>query len=305
MDKEKEYYFVSKYHRCLNYRHRLSEELYLLMCGMEQCVPGKSYGPKQRPGYHLHVVFSGEGTFESRGRKIQIHSGQIFLVKPTEETYYIASRERPWAYCWVTFDGRKAEYYMEQAGFLPGVNVVNNYIEADQFYTLANLLLSKPELNLQNDLRRQGLLNQFVGLSIESCCRSNHGKRNAAYSTDSYVDHAVDYIRNNFDHMKISELSALIGIDRSYLSNIFHKRMGVSPQRYLIYVRMRKSAELLRNTNYPVKEIASKVGYDNALTFSKIFKSFYGVSPTYYRNQPEESRFYPPEFPAPEQSSQQ
>ena len=286
-NQEHEYYFVTKNTRCLTYHHRLCEELYLFMCGMEQLTPGKSFGPVARRGYHLHVILSGEGFLEVNGNHIALHAGQMFLVKPDEMTYYYASREKPWSYCWVSFGGNQADYYMEQAGFTQGVNALNSYIKIEKFYDLVNQLLSKPELNLANDLRRQGLLNQFVGLAIESRDRSSgHGKRNAVYSTDSYIDHALDYIHGNYNHMKISDLSAFIGIDRSYLSNIFHKRVGVSPQRYLIGVRMRKSVELLQNTDYSIKEIASKVGYDDALTFSKMFKSFYGVSPTSYRVRP-------------------
>ena len=296
---EEKHYFVSRYHRCLNYRHRLSDELYLTMCGMEQCSPGKSRGPEQRPGYHLHVIFSGEGVFESCGRRISLHAGQLFLVKPMETTYYRASLEKPWSYCWVTFDGQKAAYYMEQAGFTQGVNALMNYVEPDRFHTLASQILSQPELTLSNDLRRQGLLHEFIGLAVESCYRARHGRHNPTYSTGSYVDQALDYMNHNFAHMKISDISGFIGIDRSYFSNIFRKRTGVSPQTYLIHIRMRRGGELLRTTEHSVKEIARMVGYENALTFSKIFKNFYGVSPKHYRLQPEEERVYLPEMELP------
>lgn len=285
-----QYYFETKRYRCLDYFHRQCDTLYLTMCGMEHCVPGKSYGPASRNGYHLHVILAGEGSLEVNGRRTELHSGQIFLEKPGELTHYYAHMERPWAYCWVTFDGEKAGYYMEQAGFGEGVNVRNCYVNTNDFYNLANDLLSKPGLTLANDLRRLGLLNQFVGLAIESHRRSASGHRNTEYTPDSYVDYALDFIRSNYSSIKVTDISDYIGINRSYLTNIFKRRMGVSPQAYLIRLRMRKSAHLLTTTERSVQEIAREVGYDNPLTFSKMFKTTYGVSPKHYRTQPEADR---------------
>lgn len=287
---ENQYYFETRKYRCLDYLHRQCDALYLTMCGMEHCVPGKSYGPASRSGYHLHVILAGEGSLEVNGRHTELHSGQIFLEKPGEITHYFAHKDRPWAYCWVTFDGEKAGYYMEQAGFGAGVNVRNCYVNINDFYNLANDLLSKPGLNLANDLRRLGLLHQFVGLAIESYSQSANGHRNTESSPESYVDYALDLIRSNYSNIKVTDISDYIGINRSYLTSIFKRRMGVSPQAYLIRLRLCKSAHLLTTTELSIQEIAQEVGYENPLTFSKMFKNAYGVSPKHYRTQPEEER---------------
>ena len=43
--------------------------------------------------------------------------------------------------------------------------------------------------------------------------------------------------------------------------------------------------ELLKNSNYKVYEIASKVGYDDSKQFTKIFRNIAGVSPSEYRQR--------------------
>ena len=58
-----------------------------------------------------------------------------------------------------------------------------------------------------------------------------------------------------------------------------------SPQEYLLQCRLRHACKLLSETNNPIQEIARNVGYDNPLTFSKIFKSYYGISPRAFREQ--------------------
>ena len=68
---------------------------------------------------------------------------------------------------------------------------------------------------------------------------------------------------------------------------------------------MRHSGDLLLTTDHTVREIARKVGYDNALTFSKSFKALYGVSPKHYRTQPEADRLSPPELPVPARKTEE
>ena len=65
----------------------------------------------------------------------------------------------------------------------------------------------------------------------------------------------------------------------------------MSPQEFLINIRMERAAELLTSTALPVNEVAAKVGYSDALAFSKKFKENYNLSPKSYREtKPEISR---------------
>ena len=66
--------------------------------------------------------------------------------------------------------------------------------------------------------------------------------------------------------------------------------MGVSPQEYLMQCKLEQARKLLLETDAPVQDIARRVGYDNPLTFSKIFKGSFGVSPKTYRRQKREHK---------------
>ena len=83
----------------------------------------------------------------------------------------------------------------------------------------------------------------------------------------------------------MSQLADYIGINRSYFTAIFKKLVGVSPQEYLLSYRMEESMKLLTECDLPIKTIAASVGYDNPLTFSKIFKNRFGCSPQNYRKE--------------------
>ena len=84
-----------------------------------------------------------------------------------------------------------------------------------------------------------------------------------------------------------NDLADYIGINRSYLTNSFRKIMNMSPQKFLITLRLDKAISLLRETALPIHTISAQVGYDDPLAFSKMFKQNYGISPTSFREAPE------------------
>lgn len=283
MEKQAVLYETSKY-RCLEFPQKQSDDLFLILCGVEQCLPGYAFHSDHRPGYHLHVILSGKGELRMGGRTAPLHFGQMFVTKPEEDIWYQADQQNPWSYCWMSYGGNNAQRHTESAGFVPGINCLPCNLEQDRFYDLVKRVLDQPNLNRASDLMRVGLLVEFLALAIESHYRSDRvPPKEPEYSADVYVEYAATYIRENFASAKISDVAAYIGIHRSYLTNIFKEKMGVSPQEYLMQCRMKRASALLLETDLAVQEVGLRVGYDNALTFSKIFKAYYNASPKHYR----------------------
>ena len=283
MEKQAVLYETSKY-RCLEFPQKQSDDLFLILCGVEQCLPGYAFHSDHRPGYHLHVILSGKGELRMGGRTTPLHFGQMFVTKPEEDIWYQADQQDPWSYCWMAYGGHNAQRHTESAGFVPGVNWLPCGIEQDRFYDLVKRVLDQPNLNRASDLLRLGLLVEFLALAIESNYHSEKvPRKESEYSADVYVEYAATYIRENFASTKISDVAAYIGIHRSYLTNIFKEKMGISPQEYLMQCRMKQASALLLETDLAVQEVGLRVGYDNALTFSKIFKAYYNASPKHYR----------------------
>lgn len=273
---------------------RQTENLYLTICGIEQCTPDKEINDRLRDGYHLHIVMSGEGVLEADGRRAILQAGQMFLVKPGERISYRPVVTNPWAYCWMAFDGERAGEYMLKAGFDKGVYHLDAHVDTSLFYNLCEKVLSASQQDYSAALKRLGLLMEFIALAIESNERGHtHNVRRehkALYKKKDYIRYGAEYMLNYYASINVGDVSKYLGIDRSYFSAIFKESMGIAPNEYLLQVRMRNCGYLLQNMDMSIQEVARYVGYEDSLTFSKAFRRFYGVSPKYYREMPADQR---------------
>ena len=259
-------------------------------CGTEICDPGHSYGPAVRESYLIHVIREGTGIFRSHGQEFHLHKNQAFLIRPEEEAYYEADSEDPWQYMWVGFHGYAAEKLVEKIGFSEERPVVT-FENVEGLYSIMMEILEASQLTYSGYLLRLGEFFRFVGRMIELGGKPGD-REELEYSQGVYVKQAMLYIMYNYpEKIKIDELASQIGITRNYLTKSFQKELGVSPQEFLINVRMERAAELLTSTGLPVNEVAAKVGYPDALAFSKKFKEKYKLSPKSYREtKPEIAR---------------
>jgi AraC-like DNA-binding protein len=276
-------------YKCLEYLKKNSVELFLSYCGIEECDPSHSYGPISRTEYLLHYILDGKGIFHVGERTYHLNKHDMFLIYPDEITYYEADKDNPWTYIWIGFDGIKAESCLKQAS-LSKENRVSRFDCEETLIECINGILNASKLTYANDLMREGyLLLFFSALIQEKHNIINKETEVYEYPLHVYIEHALEFIEHNYSkRIKVNDIANYIGITRSYFTNIFKKSLNMSPQEYLVKYRLDKAKELLKTTNLPVSTIAFQIGYENPLTFSKVFKSFFDISPSKYRTQNEE-----------------
>lgn len=79
------------------------------------------------------------------------------------------------------------------------------------------------------------------------------------------------------------ELATLVNLSSSRLGHLFKLQMGVDLSHFLANERLQKAAELLRQTELSIKEIAAKVGYRHSSSLDRGFEKKFGMAPAEYR----------------------
>lgn len=85
------------------------------------------------------------------------------------------------------------------------------------------------------------------------------------------------------ESMSAKEMARSLGISPSHLRARFRASCGVSLGRHLRRLRLEKACGLLRLSQNRVTEIADLCGFSSIYSFSRAFRSAYGVSPMAYR----------------------
>lgn len=249
--------------------------------GYEHCLPRHSYGPRVRLNYVIHVVIDGKGMLDCGGKRWMIRKGQMFILFPGEITTYYADKEDPWYYCWFGFQGSSAAKIVESIGFTPQTPVLS-FEDGEIVEKKIIEMLGSVSLTLDGQLHRNAEMMDILSKMIRE--RAKQAGSDSGEAGFSYSEYAVRYINNHFNEkIRIQELAKHIGISRSYLVKLVRQETGMSPQEYLIAVRMRRAADLLTRSNDPIRLIAAECGYEDALAFSKVFKSNFGQNPSDYR----------------------
>ncbi len=103
---------------------------------------------------------------------------------------------------------------------------------------------------------------------------------------DSLVGRAVNYIDEHYNvSLPLEAVADALYVNKSYLSDLFSKTVGMTFTQYKNTVRIHHAKELIRTGGYSMIEIAQMTGFDSSSRFSKVFHQIEGLSPQQYLNR--------------------
>ena len=109
---------------------------------------------------------------------------------------------------------------------------------------------------------------------------------NAASRDLNRVMDVVSWVQQHYrEPLSLEDAAAHLSISKEYFCRIFKKYTGQTPMQFIVSLRINNAQLLLETTEYSINQIASIVGYDNQLYFSRLFHKQKGFSPTQYRNR--------------------
>lgn len=94
------------------------------------------------------------------------------------------------------------------------------------------------------------------------------------------------YIRENYlSDLNAAQIARKFYLNASYLSTLFKEKTGMNMGAYIEGVRMEKAKEFLKDTGWPVTDVATRCGYSDPNYFTKVFKKYTGATPRQFREK--------------------
>ena len=225
--------------------------------------------------YALVYLTGGQGRFkghDSAWRRVA--AGDVFVLFPGIRHDYHPSPETGWTERWVCFNGEMANRWC--MGDLLSVDTPVLHVGVhDELSSAFDRLLEIGQSNppFANQIQ-SGITMEILAL-IQ---KSHRNRVNRSRLPAPVIQSALGYIGTNWSReIDFEILAKKMGVGYRHFRRLFQEATGVAPHQYLLNLRLNHAKRLLGT--WPVSEVARRVGFNDPLYFSRIFKKKVGVSP--------------------------
>lgn len=210
-------------------------------------------------------------------RSFDLNENDIFLVYPNQT---LSVKSGYYSCIYIEFGGIVAKDLIERTRFLNGPEIMHD----------ADMSFGMSIHRLYTCFRETGYLNiKCLGIFYElmfDLIQETDIPEAELKRPIRHVDAAKTFIETNYaKDITISDVAKAAHVTVNYLSGIFVAECGMTPKRYLTFIRMEQAKNLLLTKKYKVGEVSLRVGYKNPLHFSAEFRKYAGVSPLQYMEQ--------------------
>lgn len=107
----------------------------------------------------------------------------------------------------------------------------------------------------------------------------------ASLSEEAPISAVIHWIDENLDgDLAVDRLAAQAHMSPRTFLRAFHAAVGSAPGAWVRRRRLDEARRLLEVTDYPIEQIAHKVGFGGAATLRQNFKAAFGIAPAAYRS---------------------
>ncbi len=261
-------------------------DIQLIEAGTQKYLPDQTNDYTVKHDYVFHLVLSGKGTYQVNEMTYQLQAHDSFILKKNKAVHYYPDPNDPWTICWIGLGGANIDKYIEETALY----------QSDIFHFSPNSYTYNYMINFVKELRTTALhsmqdichtlskiytllalINEELGIDSDIIDPLSQAEL-------TFAEQIYNYIATNFqESLSIEEIAHHFDISRNYLFKICKQYYDQSPKQIIQELRLNHAAQLLRGSRMKVNEISDAIGYKDAFQFSKMFKNYYGHSPSQFR----------------------
>ncbi len=100
------------------------------------------------------------------------------------------------------------------------------------------------------------------------------------------VDRARKHLLIHYaEEISLSAMCDKFGVNRSYFSKCFKEKAGMNFSDMLTNIRLDAATQLISSTKMSLVDISENVGFNDPKYFSRVFRKYYGMTPSQYREK--------------------
>lgn len=239
--------------------------------------------------HEIHYFFEGERRLFYKDRIYHVMPGDLIIIKKYELHSLCDWNKAGHARILIDF---KSEFF---DGIKSDINILNCFDR--------NIIVMRPNkddrkmlenkmMNIVNEFAQKQIgyrtmltaqMTDFL-ITLDRMMNKYSDERETPSQQYIIVSEIMTYIAGHYeDKLTLESLGKRFGYSRNYLCGLFKAVSGFSVVSYINGIRIKKSQELLKNTNSSVAKIAQSCGFESSTHFGRVFKEIAGCSPVKFR----------------------
>lgn len=237
--------------------------------------------PRKSIYYSMEYLKSGSVFLVVNGRKRKLTGPVVFWMLPENTYQFIAANNKIIEHFWADFHGSRAKHMVKSINerIPSGMIKIKKTLEFETIFT--NMVKIYKEHTISRRYEAVVGLERLAGIIYSS-----------AFDKDSFKDSKYDFIIEIAEEMKLfplkefdfKKIARQNGISYHYFRKLFKYYNHIAPNDYLIACKMEYAAQLMKQEDVNIGELAEICGFDAVSSFSRMFKSKMGISPKSYQN---------------------
>lgn len=166
---------------------------------------------------------------------------------------------------------------------IPYAFQLQNYVYFEKVFMEFIESSSNPDRSLPLSILKQAKSLELLYLILDSAVGANEDHAENG-RLNNFIDLLTRIVQSPEESLTLQRMSDELHLNPTYISNRFKELFGKSPMQLQREMKIQRAKTLLETSEMTVTELSGKLGFSEVQNFTRLFKSYVGISPSQFRS---------------------